>query len=177
MSLSQQTLFAQKYVTIATDISCDTKYKVATWACWIRYDGGTIKRSGVFSEYPSDTCKAETYALCNALVIAKKVISDWGESRVIIHNEIERVLTPLTTKSGKPSKKEPDRTEAIVNIALPILDTAQSWERRKIKAHFKDWKQSENPAKYAINRWCDIESRRLMRETRREIKKSLKRLR
>jgi ribonuclease HI len=165
-----------KYITIATDISCDAKYKVATWACWIRYDGGVIRRSGVFSQYPNDTCRAETYALINALTIAKNNISDWGESRIIIHNEIERVLTPLLTKNGKPSTKEADRTEAIVNLAMPILDSAQSWERRKIKAHFKDWKDSDNPAKYAINRWCDIEARRLMRETRKGVKKSLKRL-
>ena len=164
-----------KYITIATDISCDSRYKVATWACWIRYDGGVIRRSGVFSQYPNDTCRAETYALINALTIASK-LPEWSESRVIIHNEIERVLTPLLTKTGKPSTKETDRTEAIVNLAMPLLDKAASWERRKIKAHMKNWKESENPAKYAINRWCDIESRRLMRETRNGIKKSLKRL-
>lgn len=174
MSLSQQTLFERKYVTIATDISCDSTYKVCTWACWIRYGSGVIKRSGVFQKYPKDTCRAETYALINALTIAYKVVPDWGESRVIIHNEIERVLTPLTRKNGELSKAEYDRTAAILNLAMPILDKAESWERRKIKAHMKDWQNAENPKKYFINRWCDIESRRLMRQTRKEVKRARK---
>lgn len=173
MSLSQQTLFPQKYVTIATDISCDMDYKVCTWACWIRYDGGTIKHSGLFKEFPKNTCYAETYALVNALTIASK-LPCWAESRVIIHNEIDRVLTPLTKKNGSYSQAEMDRTAVIINLALPLLDKAQSWERRKIKAHMKHWKTSDNPAKYAINRWCDIESRRLMREIRKGVKKKMR---
>lgn len=176
MSLSQPFSPRGKYITIATDISCSAKYKVTAWACYIRHSGGVIKQSGVFSQHPSDTCRAETYALVNALTIAAKNIPDWSESRIIIHNEIERVLTPLRLKNGKLSPKEVDRTEAIVNIALPILDTAASWERRKIQAHFKEWETSDNPAKYAINRWCDTEARRLMRVTRDRKKKMLKTL-
>lgn len=157
-----------RYVTIATDISNDPVYKVSTWACYIRYGGGVIKRSGQFKQYYKATHKAETYALLNALVIARNNISDWSESKVIIHNEIEHVLSPILTPAGNVRLKDVDRTEQIRGIALPILGEALDWERRKIKAHKKDWKNSENPAKYAINRWCDIESRKLMKKIRRK---------
>lgn len=157
-----------KYITIATDVSCDPISKTSTWACYIRYDGGVIKQVKEFKTYYNDTVLAETYALVNALIIASSQISTWSESRVIIYNEIDRVLTPLRTKNGSLKLKELPRSEAIINYALPLLDKASSWERRKITAHYKDWQESDNPAKYAINRWCDIESRKLVKEIRKE---------
>lgn len=157
-----------KYVTIATDISSDPKFKITTWACYIRHDGGSIKRVGQFKRYYSNSALAETHALLNALVIARKEIPNWQESKVIIHNEIEHVLTPCTTKSGNIRQRDKDRAQDIQRIAIPILKDALDWERRKIKAHFKDWKHSDNPRKYAINRWCDIESRSLMRSIKKQ---------
>jgi ribonuclease HI len=162
-----------KYVTIATDISSDEVNKITTWACYIRYDGGAIKRVGQFKEFHKSSSAAETYALINALTIAKNSIPDWNESRVIIHNEVEHVLTPITSKAGNIRKRDLDRAIKIRTLALPILKEAKDWERRKIKAHFSGWKESDNPAKYAINRWCDIESRALMRELRKEKKMNL----
>jgi hypothetical protein len=171
MSLSQTRLFDRKYVTIATDISADDIYKICTWACYIRWDGGVIKYAAPFKEYPASTGEAETLALCNALVIAESRISDWGVSRVIIHNELEDVISPFYPKRKKIRDKRAIRNEAIINVALPILDKCASYDRRKITAHFKDWKTAENPKKYAINRWCDIESRRLLRDIRITMKK------
>jgi ribonuclease HI len=173
MSLSQQTLFQQKYVTIATDISCDERFKIGTWACWIRYGGGHIRRTGRFKVFPRNTCVAETLALANALTIASK-LPDWSDSRVIIHNEIEHVLRPVTSKNGALRKRDIERAEVITTVSLPLLDKAQSWELRDIKAHFNGWKKSDNPAKYAMNRWCDQESRKLMKYYRKLRKKELK---
>lgn len=158
------------YVTIATDVSSCDRFKITTWACYIRYGGGTIKRTAQFKEYHNNTAKAETYALVNALTIAKKEIPNWSDSTVIIHNEIEHVLTPIKTKAGNVRSRDAERTEAIRSIALPILDEAASWERRKIKAHYRHWRTSDNPAKYAINRWCDQTSRAKMKSIRKQIK-------
>lgn len=169
---------SQKYITIATDISADNTYDVWTWAIYIRWGGGVIKRVGQFKQSPKSTLEAETMALCNALVIAYSQVPYFEMSRVVIHNEIEVVLTPNTSEKksryGRKTKKEADanRTKAISDIAIPLLERAQSWELRKIKAHYKHWKTSDNPAKYAINRWCDYESRRLMKALRKPIKKT-----
>ncbi len=160
-----------KYVTIATDISSSDRFKITTWACYIRHGGGAIKYSAEFKEYYNNTALAETHALLNALIIAKNNIKDWDESKIIIHNEIEHVLTPITTKAGNVVRRDEKRTEQIRSIALPILSQARDWERRKIKAHYKDWQHSDNPKKYAINRWCDIESRRVMRKRKKQIKR------
>lgn len=151
-----------KYVTIATDISRDIRSRTTTWACYIRHSGGTIKEVHEFKKFYYDTSKAETYALVNALIIAKQQIPDWDQSKIIIHNEIEHVLRPIKTKAGNIRQRDAERTEAIRGIALPILSQAYEWERRKIKAHYADWRKSENPAKYALNRWCDEQSRALM---------------
>ena len=167
MSLSQR----QKYITIASDVSSCNKFNITTWACYIRYEGGTIKRSGEFKQFYKNTALAETYALINALVIAKGEIPYWDESKIVIYNEIEHALDPILTKAGNVKLRDKDRADAIREIALPILQKAVDWERRKIKAHFKDWQHSSNPQKYAINRWCDQESRRLMKSIRKEKKR------
>lgn len=166
-----------KYITIATDISCDHNYKITTWACYIRHEGGAIKHVAEFKEFYKNTDIAETYALLNALAIAKKNIPSWGDSKIIIHNEIEHVLDPITTKAGNVKKRDAYRTEQIRTIALPILEEALDWERRKIKAHYNDWKNSDNPKKYALNRWCDQESRKLMRDIKKQKRKEINRLR
>lgn len=159
-----------RYITIATDISSDHKNRISTWACYIRHNGGAIKRVGRFKEYYSNSAHAETYALINALTIARKNVTNWESSKVIIHNEIEHVLDPVVTKAGNVRKHDKERYEAIKRIALPILSQAYDWERRKIKAHYKDWEHSDNPKKYAINRWCDKNSRQHMKEIRKQRK-------
>ncbi len=159
------------YVTIATDVSCDDRYEISVWACYIRYGGGAIKLTGEFKQYYKHTAQAETYALINALKIAHKKIPNWSQSTVIIHNEIENVLTPILTKAGNVRLHDIDRTKAIRGIALPILSEAAAYERRKIKAHYRDWKKSSNPAKYALNRWCDQASRAEMKKIRRSKKR------
>lgn len=165
-----------KYITIATDVSCDNRRKIVTWACYIRHSRGVIKEVGQFKQYNKRTAHAETYALINALVIAQKNIPDFKQSKIVIHNEIEHVLDPVMTKAGNVTLRDKERTEAIRSIAIPILQEAVSWERRKIKAHFKDWRTSDSPAKYAINRWCDVSSRELMRSIRDNTKKSTEKL-
>ena len=61
-----------QYVTIATDVSSDHEHGIATWACYIRHDGGVIKHVAPFKEHYVNTALAETYALANALVLAEK---------------------------------------------------------------------------------------------------------
>jgi hypothetical protein len=163
-----------KYITIASDVSSCSKHKIVTWACYIRHNGGVIKKVGKLKEYNKNTAKCETYALINALVVAQRDIPDFKESKVIIYNEIEHVLDPIVSPAGNVRKKDEDRAEAIKTIAIPILQQAVDYERRKIKAHFKNWKTSDNPAKYAINRWCDFSSREFMRQIRKnKIEKKL----
>lgn len=155
-----------RYITIATDISHSAKYGITTWAAYIRYDGGAIKEAGQFKNKPRNTTVAETYALANALAIAKKNIPTFSQSRIIIYNEIEHVIRPMKTRSGLDRAKDSERTEAIRTAILPVLNEALSYDRRKIKAHYSGWRTSSNPAKYAMNRWCDEASRDLMRRLR-----------
>lgn len=163
-----------KYITIATDISCDNKYKITTWACYIRHDGGAIKHVQQFKKYYKNTALAETLALVNALTIARQEIPNWENSKIIIHNEIECVLTPSITRAGNVRMHDRERTDIINSLAMPILGEAGGWDRRKIKAHYAGWETSDNPAKYAMNRWCDYSSRRLLKSIRAEAKKRLR---
>ncbi len=157
-----------KQVTIATDISCDPIYGISTWACYIKDGEKEIKQTGEFKEFNKNTAAAETYALINALTIAKNNIPDWSDSEVKIYNEIGYVLDPIRSKAGNIRQRDLDRSTAIKDIALPILREAIKWEKEDVKAHYSKWKES-GEEKYALNRWCDMESRRVLRESRKKV--------
>lgn len=153
-----------KKVTIATDISCDPEHKITTWACYIKHSRGEIKQTGEFKEFYKNTALAETYALVNALTIARNNIPDWSESDVKIYNEIEYVLDPVRTKAGNIRLKDKDRSAAIQEIAIPILLEAMAWDKEDVKGHYSGEEREEE--KYVINRWCDKEAKRVLREIR-----------
>lgn len=155
-------------VVIATDISCDPEYEITTWACYIKHSGGEIKKVGRLKEFCKNTAAAETYALVNALTIAKDSIPDWGESDVTIYNEIDYALEPVRTKAGNIKLKDKDRSNAIQEIALPILQEALNWQKEDVKAHYKDW-ETAGEEKYIINRWCDKESRKELKKIRKKV--------
>lgn len=154
-----------KKVTIATDISCDPIAEITTWACYIKHEDGEIKRTGKFKDFHKNTAAAETYALINALTIAKSNIPDWSESEVKIYNEIDYVLEPVRSPAGNIRLRDKDRSDAIQEIAIPILKEALSWEKEDVKAHYKHWEET-GEEKYVINRWCDQEARRVLKEIR-----------
>lgn len=155
-------------VSIATDISCDPEHKITTWACYIKHDQGVIKHIGEFKEFEKNTAAAETYALVNALTIARNNIPDWSESEVKIYNEIEYVLEPIRSKAGNIRERDMNRSLAIKEIALPILQQTLSWEKEDVKAHYRYWEES-GEEKYVINRWCDYEARKALRKIRKKV--------
>lgn len=154
-----------KQVTIATDISCDPDHEITTWACYIKHSKGEIKTTGQFKDFHKNTAAAETYALINALTIAHDNIDDWSESNVTIYNEIEYVLDPVKTKAGNVRLRDKERADAIKEIAVPILLEAMAWEKEDVKAHYGG-KEKFVEEKYILNRWCDQESRRILKEIR-----------
>lgn len=155
-------------VTIASDISCDPEHEITTWACYIKHDGGEIKKVGRFKEFHKNTAAAETYALVNALTIAKENIPDWNDSEVTIYNEIDYALEPVRTKAGNIRLRDKERSDAIQEIAIPILQEALKWKKEDVKAHYKDWEKS-GEEKYIINRWCDHQSRKELKKIRKKV--------
>lgn len=156
-----------KKISIATDISSDHEHKITTWACYIKHDTGEIKHTGEFKEFHKNTAAAETYALVNALTIARNNIPDWRESEVKIYNEIEYVLKPIRSPAGNIRQRDMDRSLAIKEIALPILQETLKWEKEDVKAHYRYWEES-GEEKYTFNRWCDYEARKALRKIRKK---------
>lgn len=153
------------YITIATDASLSDNNQLATWACYIRGPKGTIKHSGRLKEYPAkgNSHYAETLALANALVIVDNNM-DVAACKVVIYNEVSHVLTPTRTKNGTIRLKDRERSKIISDVMLPILNKAVSYELRDVKAHSSAYKKEGAPKKFFMNRWCDLSSRRLLRE-------------
>lgn len=159
-----------KYITLTTDISTHPDDKVATWAAYVRYDGGVIKKSGVFKEYPPNTFQAESLALINALVIINNSIPNLSDYRLIVHSEVFNPLKPIRNKRGTIKEHDKRRSDAIFSIVVPILNEFISWDIRKIKAHNANVKSYEK-GKYYMNEWCDKKARKLLRDTRINIRK------
>lgn len=157
-----------KKITIATDISCDPVHQITTWACYIKHSEGEIKRTGKFKEFHANTAAAETYALVNALTIARNSIPDWSESEVTIYNEIDYVLEPIKSPAGNIRQRDLDRSNAIQEIAIPILREALKWEKEDVKAHYRYWEET-GEEKYIINRWCDKEAKRALKDFRKKV--------
>lgn len=153
-----------KQVIIATDISCDPEAEITTWACYIKHERGEIKRAGKFKDFYKNTAAAETYALVNALTIARNNIPYWRESDVTIYNEIEYALNPVRTKAGNIRLRDTDRSNAIQNIAIPILEETLKWKKEHVKGHYNG--EEKGSEKYVINRWCDKSCRDLLRQIR-----------
>lgn len=138
------------YITIATDISYSHQTGNSTWAFYIRHPGGVIQKVGKFKNKSVHTADMESCALANSLFVLAKEIGDLSSHKIIIYSEVPHIAL-------KPSNKAKHnlRTKAVLNVSLPILKGAGSYELRDIKAHNKDWRSSPRRSAYYMNRWCD----------------------
>lgn len=154
-----------KHITIATDISCSPRYRIATWACYIRTPNSTITHKQRFIHYSSHCQLLETMALANALRLLNEhmTAAEISECKIIVYNEIYHVVTPIMTKTGKNVRqKDGGRVEIINNHILPLLKSAKEYEVRKIKAHV-NYHKIPNNTKYFLNHWCDHACHDLLR--------------
>lgn len=154
-----------KYVTIATDASVSGDLTCAAWACYIRTPSGTYRNAGILKRLEKySPLIAETMALVNALTIADKIY-DLSQVRVIIYIDNNQVLNVPT----KANRKYSHKAEVLAEIEhiFHKINMNHGYEYRHVKAHTR----LETQKKYFMNRWCDHNSRRIMREFQRAKQK------
>jgi ribonuclease HI len=138
--------------TVICDASFCPETKAAAWATWITYQRGStkerIKRSGWFHHQPASPYEAERWACYNGLWLASKVD---GIARVLVQTDCLDVV----------QRRHADWS----SVELGSIEVA--W--RHVKGH-----TLREESRFYVNRWCDEEARRLMREQRAKLRRRKK---
>jgi hypothetical protein len=155
--------------TLCSDASYSPKYKIATWAVYIRTPKQTIQTSGVFK----DTIKtkvtnsfwAESMGLANGLFIADKA-TDLTKQKLIVYCDNIQALTELpinVTPASKHYSYRKLRNSFYKKHIKAILEKTLKHETRHVKGHLKKEDWDKNSKRNFMNDWCDREAKRLLR--------------
>jgi ribonuclease HI len=145
-------------VTIFTDASYSEKYHLGAWACFIRSDNLTIKKSGKVQQEVDDSNTCELMAIVNALAILERH-RKLSDCRLIIKTDS---LTTIKMIRGGTDKQG---FSTALRYAVTRLSRVESFRFTHVKAHvFKREDPEYGKPQYSINRWCDIHARKHLRE-------------
>lgn len=135
--------------TVIADASFCPETKAAGWAVWIAADNGKHKTSGRFKAQPISSGAAEVLAALNGIVLAYAM----GARDILIQSDCIEVGSMVT--KGKWDYA------MIRSTRFPDAKVRY----RHVKGHTKD-----EAARSWVNRWCDEEAKKHMKEQRRELK-------
>lgn len=162
-------------ITICSDASFSNKYKVATWACYIRTPLKTVKRSGVFKTPIDSSSKAEKLGMINALHIADKLV-DLNKYRLILYCDNLYALQKVKVKKTPKSKyyhKAIATNKFYDEHIQPFLDKSISFEIRHVKGHLPESEWDKNSKRNYMNNQCDIMAHELLRKETKKIREGL----
>lgn len=147
-------------VTINTDASYNSHYKIGTFSFWIVSDAGRICKRGNLKGDVITSQEAEFKAVLNALHFLLEK-SGWKYiNRIIINCDCQPVVDMIngseTQKWAKSYKSHFNSIKKKFKISI---------EARKVKAH-SGIDQSRN----WVNDWCDEQAKGLLRSTIKNIK-------
>lgn len=144
--------------TVITDASFCPKTKAAGWAAWVRVDciSEPIKRYGAFRDRVASSRDAEMLAAINGVFIAAK----FGATRILVQTDCLAVVHMFEGVTVKQAIKLAF-TRAQEKAGILGLNVSA----KHVKGHSKD------PASRSwVNRWCDEQAGKEMRNYRAEIK-------
>jgi hypothetical protein len=153
----------EQYITMATDASISHVYSIATWACYIVTPIGVLQYAGRLKD-DTNVGIAETLAVANALAILNHNIPNLENYHLVAYSDCDGVITIPRTKTGAVRKRAIKKAEIITEYVNPITNKARSFSMKFVKAHTLKHGHRHPEAKYNMNNWCDIHSRRLLRQ-------------
>ncbi len=147
-------------ITIFTDASYCDRYKIGTYAIWAKYQGYTLRYSGVFKNRLSCNNYAEAAALANGVHLSIKHFDPPGRTKIIAQTDSIIAIEALSgraLKAGKYADAYNRINEAVIARSLRI-------EYRHVKGH-----RGRSDRRSAVNTWCHKQCIRLLREERDKI--------
>ncbi|HTW70865.1 MAG TPA: RNase H family protein, partial [Acetobacteraceae bacterium] len=154
-------------ITLFTDASYCSRFRIGAYAAWAKADGRTVRHSGVLKQAVASSSLAETMALVNGIFVALAAMRPPTASKIIAQTDC---LTAIHALSGMLRKAATIKQYEPVVAAYrgKIAAAGIAVEFRHVSGH----KGTVTP-RNAVNTWCDAECRRLLRaarETARERK-------
>jgi ribonuclease HI len=141
-------------ITMFTDASYNDKIQVGTWACWAKAQGETYRYCGVLRGTIGNVNESELAAVANGLAKLHKDRVIVERSRLIIQSDSKTALNAIS----KRHYHTPYGASVITFIDDMHKRLSLSFDLRHIKAH-----SGRATSRAAVNRWCDLQCRRLMR--------------
>jgi len=156
-------------ITVNTDASFNSEYKIGGYAFYIVCDLFKIQKSGYFKVNPKSPMEAEMMCMANALytLAAQKELpsTNW----IIINSDCLFAFEKIKLKSQNNLGKTVAQLLRKVRIATSYRDVIKpKFEFRHVKAH-----NGSPDARSYVNEWCDREAKKWMRLRLKEVKKEV----
>jgi ribonuclease HI len=144
-------------LTVFADASFDHKSGIAVFAGWFRADGRVHKISKVSERRFASSNEAELVALCAAVLVALGHQRSFNDGDfVVAKSDCTYAVEHLKNKNG-------GATETKRRMVARVHEILKAHGLRFYVRHVKGHTTLAEPRFY-VNRWCDEEARRLMRE-------------
>ena len=144
-------------LTVFADASFDRASGIAAFAGWFRTDGSVHKISKVSERRFASCNEAELMALCATVLVALRRQRHFGDGDfVVAKSDCMYAVEHLKTRTG-------GTTETERRMVAKVHDTLLAHGLKFYVRHVKGHTISTEP-RFHVNRWCDGEARRLMRE-------------
>lgn len=151
-------VFMPTCLTVFADASFDRASGIAAFAGWFRTDGSVHKISKVSERRFASSNEAELVALCATVLVALSHQRSFGDGDfVVAKSDCTYAVEHLKNSTG-------GTTETERRIVAKVHDTLLAHGLKFYVRHVKGHTTLTEP-RFHVNRWCDGEARRLMRET------------
>ena len=145
--------------TVICDASLCPMTGAAAFAFWMRVDGraDAIKLARPINEHLTNSADAEMIAAAAGVLIAARL----GVERLLVQSDCVEVVSGIRGTARLPAKKWHQRMKRAKEAfagPYPALSA------KHVKGHTKQSQHSD--ARFHVNRWCDHEARKIMRQLR-----------
>ena len=146
------------FATVISDASRDPKTGVAGWATWVACDGNRRRAAGPMQGWTRSIDDVETHALIKGITIARQ---EFRAGNILIQSDSLSALYRLGLPTGlKKGRFVPATALQPLRLALSG-DLDFSVMCKWVKGHTRT-----EDARSFVNRWCDKEAGRHMRQLR-----------
>ncbi len=158
-------------VTINTDASFHSEYKVGAYAFWIVSDCDRIKKSGALKLPANNPTDAEFKCIMNAMAELAK--AGWVPSKVFINTDSMDCVNLINRnkancKKYNCHKKTGNLYNKFKKLAMKVVNSLDEIEARHVRSH-----QHTNDSKHFVNNWCDQQAKYWLWQKINEIKPQL----
>lgn len=150
-------------VTLFTDAGFCPTSRLGSWAAWAKFDGQTLRTSGLFKTNPTGSDTAEVQAIINGVYSVLKEFNPEPDSKIIIQSDCKTAMKVLENPVGKKAKKFAEFLA--LRDKFQTLTVNLRVEFRHVEGH-----KGTSTKRNAVNTYCDKECKRILIEAKQSLK-------